>query len=903
MDKKRILLVEDENVTAMDIESYLVRLGYEVPAIVSSGEEAIRAAAEARPDLVLMDITLDGPMSGIEAAAEIWKAHAIPIVFLTAHTDAETVGLARTAEPFGYLTKPCNLASLMSTIEVALYKGEADAQRRKAEDMLKQVMEEQKIILDNIVSGVFFLKQRAVKWANRKAAMMFGYSCEEIAGKETSLFYPDRESFEQLGREAYPLLAQGKTYSVERPMKKKGGELIWCSLTGQAVNADQLEEGAIWLLDDITERKQTEEELKGYRMHLEDLVVKRTAEVGESEKKYRNLFELAGDAIVVADSETGVIIDANLRAELMLNRDRSELIGMHQSALHPPEATARYRDLFKNALTDEPPPLRELGEDVAVINKEGKKIPVEISTSRLELGGRSVQVGVFKDLRQRKMQEEALMLLKKAVDSIPLGVTIVDRQGSIVYVNKAEADLHGYEQEALLGEQSRVYAPPGWTGGLPVEKLLESAELLKDNFTRESENIRKDGSVFPVEISSVPVRGNGGELIALISVCKDISERKQAMIALEERERKYRDLYQQFLAVLDVVPDVMMLLTPDLRLKWINKTSDPDLFRMPAMPGARCCDIFKLCGGPESCPVRRTLEAGESAEWQVSVDNERTLDVRTFPVFGEGGTGTIGHALCVISDVTEKLRLFGETARAKQLASIGELAAGVAHEINNPLNSVINYAQLLMDDNGVESETRRLSERIFKEGCRIESIVKGLLSFARHRPGEKTRCEFAPMIGEVLMLLRTQLGREGITVKLELPPGLPAVTANQQQMEQVLMNLVNNARYALNKKYAERNENKTIEIRGNAGQGEAGRMITISVLDRGCGIPADALSKVMNPFFTTKPPGSGTGLGLSICHGIVLEHGGKISIRSVENEFTEVLVELPVGRSEDGNNG
>ena len=138
MDKKRILLVEDEAVIAMDLKSNLIQLGYEVQGIVSSGEDAIRRVSEAQPDLVVMDITLDGHLSGIEAADEIRKAYGIPVVYLTAHADSETVSRAKTTEPFGYLPKPCSMNTLMSTIEVALYKGEADAQRRKAEKALKE---------------------------------------------------------------------------------------------------------------------------------------------------------------------------------------------------------------------------------------------------------------------------------------------------------------------------------------------------------------------------------------------------------------------------------------------------------------------------------------------------------------------------------------------------------------------------------------------------------------------------------------------------------------------------------------------------------------------------------------------------------------------------------------------
>ena len=128
---KRILVVEDEFISAFDIKANLLKLGYEVPVIVDNGEDAIQKAAELLPDLILMDIVLIGSMSGIEAAAEIQQSHGIPIVYLTALTDADTIGKAKISESFGYLPKPCTAATMMRTIEMALYKSEVDASRKR----------------------------------------------------------------------------------------------------------------------------------------------------------------------------------------------------------------------------------------------------------------------------------------------------------------------------------------------------------------------------------------------------------------------------------------------------------------------------------------------------------------------------------------------------------------------------------------------------------------------------------------------------------------------------------------------------------------------------------------------------------------------------------------------------
>lgn len=286
MARKRILLIEDEAVTAMDLRSSLDDLGYEVAGVVSTGEVAIRKAAELKPDLILMDITLAGPMNGIEVAYEIRKACHTPIIFLTAHADPETIGRARATEPFGYLLKPCTRETLMSTIEIALYKDAADTERRKAEGRLRQVLHEQKIILDNIGSVILLLRDRKIIWGSRSLSRIFGYAPDDVEGKDTEILYPDRESYTRTGQAGYAALARGEVYTGEVQMKKKDGSLIWCNLVGQAVNPDNLEDGTIWLLEDISMRRKAEEELVKAR-NLESLGIL----AGGIAHDFNNLFQ------------------------------------------------------------------------------------------------------------------------------------------------------------------------------------------------------------------------------------------------------------------------------------------------------------------------------------------------------------------------------------------------------------------------------------------------------------------------------------------------------------------------------------------------------------------------------------------------------------------------------------
>ncbi len=203
MDRKRILLVEDEAVTAMDISNSLYDLGYDVAAVVSTGEAAILKAAALQPDLVLMDITLAGSVNGIEAAGEIRKTCSMPIVFLTAHADAETIGQAKTTEPFGYLLKPCTRGTLMSVLEIALYKGEADAQRRKAEQALRK-MEEELVKARNLEALGILAGGIAHDFNNLLQGLLGNISMAKHYTPETSKAFPLLEEAEAL----YPAVSR-----------------------------------------------------------------------------------------------------------------------------------------------------------------------------------------------------------------------------------------------------------------------------------------------------------------------------------------------------------------------------------------------------------------------------------------------------------------------------------------------------------------------------------------------------------------------------------------------------------------------------------------------------------------------------------------------------------------------
>ncbi len=263
--------------------------------------------------------------------------------------------------------------------------------------------------------------------------------------------------------------------------------------------------------------------------------------------------------------------------------------------------------------------------------------------------------------------------------------------------------------------------------------------------------------------------------------------------------------------------------------------------------------------------------------------------------------------LLIIHDLSERKRLEAEKEemqrqlfQSSKLASIGELSAGVAHEINNPLNGIINFAQLLKDDEVAQNEDqRRMIDGIIDEGERIGRIVRDLLTFARQDPHQLARVHISDSVTASMSLFGHQLRKDGIEVEIDLEDGLPPVTADGSRLRQVVVNMISNAHHALRSKQAVRGDRKVFRITARTVRKGGEDCVRVEFYDNGVGIRHEDLEKVFDPFFTTRRATGGTGLGLSLSFGIIREFGGTISVESAEGSYTRFTVELPTaGTSE-----
>jgi signal transduction histidine kinase/ActR/RegA family two-component response regulator len=223
--------------------------------------------------------------------------------------------------------------------------------------------------------------------------------------------------------------------------------------------------------------------------------------------------------------------------------------------------------------------------------------------------------------------------------------------------------------------------------------------------------------------------------------------------------------------------------------------------------------------------------------------------------------------------------------QSEKLAGIGQLAAGVAHELNNPLSGVLGFTQLLLEDTSLTPQQRRDLDTIHTQSQRCRTIIQNLLQFSRRKDPKKESIDLLELLKATLELVRYDLSTSGLVITEKLPESLPLIFGDGQQLQQVFLNLITNAKHAMEGK-----EKKEVGIEAKVEQGK----VVVKIRDNGSGIPVEARTKVFDPFFTTKPPGQGTGLGLSICYGIIQEHKAVLRFETEMNVGTTFIVEIPI---------
>ena len=431
-----------------------------------------------------------------------------------------------------------------------------------------------------------------------------------------------------------------------------------------------------------------------------------------------------------------------------------------------------------------------------------------------------------------------------------------------------------------------------------LERRVEerTAELNEANKQLQSELTRR--KVAEKELQKVNddlelrVKERTAELMAVNEQLKqEMEERKQTEEALRDSEEKYR-------TVLAAIPDPVIVYDKEGKVIYLSLAFTRVFgWTLDERLGKKMDLFVPEENWPETQMMIDKVKAGDEfsgIESRRFTKEGNIIDVILSAAVYKDSEGNPVGSVVNLRDITEKKRLQAETMRVGHLASLGEMAAGVAHEINNPINGVIGYAEILRDQYCEQGQDLDIPERIIKEADRVAEIVKNLLSFARDQKEEYSPAYINDIISDTLGLVEKQIIKDGIEFSVNIPPELPKIRARRQELQQVFVNIISNARYALNQKYPEISKDKSLEMNGETVELEGRKHVRTTIIDRGIGIPIQILDRLCDPFFSTKPKNEGTGLGLSISHGIIKKHGGRLLVESVEGEYTKVMVDLPV---------
>ena len=369
-------------------------------------------------------------------------------------------------------------------------------------------------------------------------------------------------------------------------------------------------------------------------------------------------------------------------------------------------------------------------------------------------------------------------------------------------------------------------------------------------------------------------------------------ELRELALSLEEKVNERTELLirakRTWEQTFDAISDPLSIVDPNRRIVRTNLAWAAVAGRDVRRVTGRTCheELFgakERCAG---CPLEKTLQGGQMAVTEVrSARNDRIYRVTTFPMNTRADRGTDpDRAVCHYRDVTEEKAIQRILLQTEKMAAVGQLAGGIAHEINNPLGAILAFAQLALRDVEAETETWDFLKEIEEGALRCRDIVQNLLTFSRPSRGDDIgEMDINGVIDRACVLLGHEFTDPRWHLELRCRPGLPPVRGNRNRMQQVVVNLLTNAKAAMPS-----GGSLTVET----AMDDEGRVV-LSVRDTGTGIPDAVLPHIFEPFFTTKDEGEGTGLGLALSYGIVKEHGGSIEVDTEPGAGTTFRVVLP----------
>jgi PAS domain S-box-containing protein len=739
-------------------------------------------------------------------------------------------------------------------------------ERKKIEEQLSRLSDAVRMSKDGI--AISDLEGRILE-ANQATIKMHGmkHRTDLIGRGALELIVP--EDHEMLTDKMAQALATGSVPNIEyHCIRNDGSKFVVEASISVMKNESGEPTGYMAVARDVTERKLMEEALK------------------ENEERFRAVFEGTGLGIALVDMKQNVL-GINPAFQRILGYSLEEFRGIRNlEYLHPEDAMADanlYIEMLKGKRD-------HYTIDKRYIRKDGEIVwgRQNLSVVR-DVGGKPVYfIAMIEDITQRKLMEEALrqsehnyrLLFEGTID----GMFVTDAETmKIVLANQTAAKICGFDSaENTMGINPLDLVHPD-----DKERVLGffmedvSGEGSKE--VHEFRAITKDGR--EIWLSGMGTRIEYGGKPSVLSSIRDSTERKKAEEALRGSEEKFR-------SVAETASDAIITINGKGNIVLWNQAAET-IFGYPAQ---------EVIGKPLAVIMpQRFQDIHEKATKRVVSTGEKKLAGKTIEVSAlrkDGSefplelavavwkSGEEIYSTAIARDISERRKVEQQLHQAGRLAAVGELAAGVAHELNNPLTAIKGFAQFLTARKDLDETIRKDLDTIYRESQRAAKITQNLLSFARKHEPEKHPISINDVIENILEMQDHLMKINNIELEVELAPDLPKTMADFHQMQQVFVNIVNNAEQAM----VEANGKGRLLVKTQ----RSGKMVQITFADNGPGISEENLKRIFDPFFTTKEVGKGTGLGLSICYGLVEAHGGRIYAKSKLGQGATFVVELPI---------
>ena len=590
-------------------------------------------------------------------------------------------------------------------------------------------------------------------------------------------------------------------------------------------------------------------------------------QIEQANRHWVEIFDAIADFIIVHD-QAGNVLRVNRALATMIGVSPTELIGLNIRSL-----LAINSDFAPHAC----PFCRVMDDDADEFVHPVFDRTFLISTSRVhgEASEGMQTIHVLKDISDRR---EAERRYRELFDNIQEGLFFSTPSGRFVEVNDAMVRMLGYaSREELLHVDipSEIYFSP--------EQREQHTQIMKEHgsfHNLEATLRRKDGTPIHVLINAFGLYDNLGNLQQVRGLILDVTGLRTSQSELH-RERDFSAKILNNTQSLILVTDTAGLISYANR-RWHDAGFEQrELLGRPLLE-LTAPDFVR----PLSEALQRTIEGQQvdNLELQITHGNGTTgkFSANLSPMRDE--QGIVISIVLVLTDITDSAVLRDKLVHTEKMAAVGQLVSGVAHEVNNPLTAILGFADLLMENPDLPENARKDLRVILQEAQRTKQIVQNLLSFARQMPPERTAVQLNSILRRTIQLRSYDFNSHNVEIIEHLDQELPEVMGDAHQLQQVFLNILNNAYDAVH----EMGRAPRIEIMST----KAGEAVEVSFRDNGNGISHP--DKIFDPFFTTKEVGKGTGLGLSICYGIVKEHGGEILCHNnIGGQGATFIVRLP----------